>query len=118
MRILDIDGNEIANPDFSSGYTKEESILIAHHDAIEAVREEGHFEVVAEYPETGGKDVKWVVDVPAVKAQEAWDEYEDILRYIPYTDEELAEMNKPSQLDVIEAQVTYTAMMTDTLLEV
>ena len=25
---------------------------------------------------------------------------------------------KPSQLDVLEAQVTYTAMMTDTLLEV
>lgn len=25
---------------------------------------------------------------------------------------------KPSQLDIIEAQVTYTAMMTDTLLEV
>jgi len=24
----------------------------------------------------------------------------------------------PSQLDIIEAQVTYTAMMTDTLLEV
>ena len=26
--------------------------------------------------------------------------------------------NTPSQLDIIEAQVTYTAMMTDTLLEV
>ena len=26
-------------------------------------------------------------------------------------------VNTPSQLDVIEAQVTYTAMMTDTLLE-
>lgn len=25
--------------------------------------------------------------------------------------------NKPTQLDIIEAQVTYTAMMTDTLLE-
>ena len=25
---------------------------------------------------------------------------------------------EPSQLDIIEAQVTYTAMMTDTLLEV
>lgn len=25
---------------------------------------------------------------------------------------------KPSQMDIIEAQVTYTAMMTDTLLEV
>lgn len=27
-------------------------------------------------------------------------------------------IEKPSQLDIIEAQVTYTAMMTDTLLEV
>lgn len=31
---------------------------------------------------------------------------------LPITEE------KPSQLDIIEAQVTYTAMMTDTLLEV
>lgn len=30
----------------------------------------------------------------------------------------VAEVEKPSQLDRIEAQVTYTAMMTDTLLEV
>lgn len=28
------------------------------------------------------------------------------------------ETTKPTQLDIIEAQVTYTAMMTDTLLEV
>lgn len=28
------------------------------------------------------------------------------------------ESTEPSQLDIIEAQVTYTAMMTDTLLEV
>lgn len=28
------------------------------------------------------------------------------------------EITEPSQLDIIEAQVTYTAMMTDTLLEV
>ena len=28
------------------------------------------------------------------------------------------ERNEPTQLDIIEAQVTYTAMMTDTLLEV
>ena len=38
------------------------------------------------------------------------------------TDEEMAELyepptSTPSQLDIIEAQVTYTAMMTDTLLE-
>lgn len=34
----------------------------------------------------------------------------------PLPVEELIE--KPSQLDILEAQVTYTAMMTDTLLEV
>lgn len=41
------------------------------------------------------------------------------------TTEEIAEqelknkpIEKPSQLDIIEAQITYTAMMTDTLLEV
>lgn len=122
MRILDINGNEILNPDYSLGYVVEEKLFIAHHDAVEAVKEVGHYEVIAEYPETGGKDVEWVVDIAAVEAAEAWDEYEDILRYIPYTEEELAqieaERNKPSQLDIIEAQVVYTAMMTDTLLEV
>ena len=36
-----------------------------------------------------------------------------------YTIEEVADpASEPSQLDIIEAQVTYTAMMTDTLLEV
>ena len=118
MRILDINGNEITNPDLSLGRLEEEKLFVAHHEAVEEVPEAGHYKVIAEYPETGGKDVEWVVDVPAVEAQEAWDEYEDILRYIPFTEEELEALNKPTQLDVIEAQVTYTAMMTDTLLEV
>ena len=33
-------------------------------------------------------------------------------------DDGVEEDSTPSQLDIIEAQVTYTAMMTDTLLEV
>ena len=33
-------------------------------------------------------------------------------------DDGIEEDTTPSQLDIIEAQVTYTAMMTDTLLEV
>lgn len=90
MRVLDVNGNEILNPDYSLGYVVEEKILIKHHDAVEAVEEIGHHEVIAEYP-NGGKDVRWVVDVEAVKAVEAWDEYEDIMRYIEYTEEELAE---------------------------
>lgn len=61
-----------------------------HHDAVEGVEEVGHWETVREYPETGGKDVEWVVDVPGVEARGAWDEIEEIMLYVPYTEEELA----------------------------
>lgn len=56
------------------------------------MEEQGHWETVAEYPETGGKDVQWVVDAPGVEAREAWDEEETYWLYIPYTEEELAQM--------------------------
>lgn len=74
--------------DFSAGTLNEESILVAHHEAVEACSEEGHYEVIAEYP-NGGKDVEWIVDVPAVEAKEAYDEYETILRYTPLTEKDL-----------------------------
>ena len=37
--------------------------------------------------------------------------------YNPLLKEEIDVVEKPSQLDIIEAQITYTAMMTGTLLE-
>lgn len=88
MRIFDENDIEILSPDLSKGYLKEDSLFIMHHDAIEAVEESGHYETIAVYP-NGGKEVAWVVDVPGVEAREAWDEYEDILRYVPYTEIEL-----------------------------
>lgn len=47
--------------------------------------------------------------------------YEDCLLYHAYTAQELEKQQngqQPSQLDRVEAQAVYTAMMTDTLLEV
>lgn len=97
MRIIDQKGTEITAPDLSLGRLAMESVFIAHHDAVEAVEEQWHYETIAEYP-NGGRDVQKVTDVPGVEAKAAWDEYEDILRYIPYTPEELAEMaSKPSR---------------------
>jgi len=90
MRIFDEKENEIFEVDYTKGRTLNVRILVAHHEAVEAVKEQGHYETVAEYP-NGGKDVKWVVDVAAVEAKEAWDEFEDILRFIPFTTKELAE---------------------------
>lgn len=88
MRIFDENGIEIESPDLEKGYLKNDSLLIMHHEAIKAAEEVGHYEVIAEY-DNGGKDVEWIVDIPGVEAKEAWDEYEDILRYIPYTETEL-----------------------------
>ena len=63
-----------------------------HHDAVEGAPEVGHWHTVREYPETGGKDVEWIVDVPGVEARGAWDEIEDIMLYEPYTEEVLAQI--------------------------
>lgn len=109
----------IENPDLTLGYLRPGTRTV-HYDAVEGVTEVWHYETVAEYP-NGGKDIRRVIDVPGVAAQEAWDEEIQIQIYVPYTQEELdrmeAEKKKPTQLDRIEAQALYTALMTDTLIE-
>ena len=75
---------ELKEIDTNKGYLVDDRLLVAHHKAIEPVEEIGHYQVVKEYA-NGGKEVKWVIDTPGVEAQEAWDEYEPINVYIPYT---------------------------------
>ena len=89
MRILDENNVELPSPDLSKGRLVEERLFVSHHPAVEAAAEQWHYETIAKYP-NGGKDIKWVIDVPGVEAKEAWDEYEDIQRYILYTEEQLA----------------------------
>ena len=91
MRILDENNIELAEEEVNLelGYLRPESIISIHHEAIEETKEVGHYEVIAEYP-NGGKDVAWIIDVPGTEAKEAWDEYENIQRYVLYTEEELA----------------------------
>lgn len=110
-RILDAHGNELKyeDIDLNAGKLVDETITV-HHDAVEGVEEVSHVEVLKEYYETGpdgtpvldedghkivfGKDVKTIIDVPGVEAKEAWDEQEEIQRYIPYTAEELDKIAK------------------------
>lgn len=121
MRILD-ENNNVLNENeinYVAGHLVPDTITI-EHPAVESVAEQGHYVTVAEFP-NGGKEVEWVVDVAGVTGCEAWTETEEVMRYVPYTEEELAaleaEKNAPSPLDRIEAQTMYTALMTDTLLE-
>lgn len=88
MKIIDSNGVEISSPDLTKGYLKPDTQII-HHDDVAGVEEVSHYETIREYP-NGGKDVKKVVDVKAVPAQDAYDEEVEVQRYILYTAEELA----------------------------
>lgn len=102
--VYDQQGNLLTEYDLNLGRL-EASFRMEHHPAVEGVEEVWHWEVVREYP-NGGKDVKKVIDVPGVMAQEAWVEEVPIQVYIPYTQEELdaieAEKNKPTDEKRIE----------------
>lgn len=104
MRIFDENDNLLDSYDETKGYLKPDRLFVCHHEAVEAVAEEGHWETIAEYP-NGGKDVDWIVDVPGVEAQEAWDEYEDIYRYVLYTEEELAVIEEEKRKAEEEAEL-------------
>lgn len=105
MEIYNEHMERIDNPDLTLGYLKD-STRTVHHDAVEGVEEIWHYETIREYP-NGGRDVERVVDVPGVKARDAWDEVIPIQIYVRYTQEELeameAERNKPTQEQRIAA---------------
>lgn len=91
MKIIDSNGVEIATPDLTKGYLKQETKTV-HHDAVAGVEEVSHYEYKT-YP-NGGRDRITVVDVPGVAAREAYDEEVDVQRYVLYTAEELAAQEK------------------------
>ena len=104
MKIIDSNGNPIETPDLTKGYLKPETQTI-HHDAVAGVEEVSHYETetlsdgtpAIYYDADGrekGRDVRKVVDVPGVVAQNAYDEEVEVQRYVLYTAEELAAQEK------------------------
>lgn len=113
MRIVDEQGAVVTDPDLEKGKLVQESQPVTFRYEI-TQHEQGHYETVAEYP-NGGKDVEWVVEVPEKGHWVAYDEdgaevetdmvvpddapheieisaMDEWLRYVPYTEDELAEM--------------------------
>lgn len=84
----------IESPDLTKGWLEVKKRTVEHAPII-GVKEVGHLNVIAEYP-NGGKDVAWVVDVPGVEAKEAWTEEVAYQVYHPYTQEELDKMAEPT----------------------
>lgn len=83
---------DLTNATSLNGYFQNDT-LITYHEAIKGQQEEGHYEVIKEYP-NGGKDVIWIVDVPGIEAKDAWEETEEIQIFIEYTEEEKIQKKK------------------------
>lgn len=116
MRVFSEDKiQELKEYDLNKGHLKLDKLFIRHHEAVEEIKEQWHYETIAEYP-NGGKDVSKVIDVPYQAPQEAFDEYEDIYVYIPYTYEELEELNKPSVLEILKREQEVTAQAVQDLI--
>ena len=116
MRVFNEDKTqELKEYDLNKGHLELDKLFIRHHKAVEEIKEQWHYETIAEYP-NGGKDVSKVIDVPYQAPQEAFDEYEDIYVYISYTDEELEELNKPSELEILKREQEATAQAVQDLI--
>lgn len=116
MRVFNEDKTqELKEYDLNKGHLKLDKLFIRHNEAVEEIKEQWHYETITEYP-NGGKDVSKVIDVPYQAPQEAFDEYEDIYVYIPYTYEELEELNKPSELEILKREQEVTAQAVQDLI--
>lgn len=91
MRILNVDNQEVQNPDLTKGYLKKETIVLVHHPEIK--EQQPTYEVVEIQPGLSERRIK----TPWIPAKGAWDETEEIERYIEYTPEELAEQERQRQ---------------------
>lgn len=153
MKIFDESlTTELKNPDLEKGRLEPARHLVEHHEAVERVFHLEVMEGTVSLENPNG--LRHEVEDVAAKA--AWDEWEDVQKYVPYTEEELAKIaadkkaeeerkaaeaeemrkmqeaaekeaaekaaaeaeqaEKIARIDAIDAQVTYTAMMTDTLM--
>ena len=94
MRIIDGAGLEIESPDESLGRLVADRLLIAHHEAEPERRrvEVFDYDNPVYVAPNGGKIVNTIVEREYSPPKDAWDEYEDVLRYVPYTPDELAAM--------------------------
>lgn len=95
MRIVDSQGNELTNVDYDKGTTEPHKLLIAHHDAVEP--QEAVYDTVFVSKGEKGDLYEFRLVTPAVYGEEAWDEYEDVLLYTPYTAEQLADIAKKKE---------------------
>lgn len=115
------------NLDLEKGYLKPDKLVTAHHEATSFVKGKTAQEIanelttqgktieigydglpylVVEEHEGGGRSVEEIKAEPDVPAKDAYDDYEDIQVYVPYTEAELTEHNERKELASLEKWFT------------
>lgn len=110
MRVLnEAKTQELHDFDLTAGKLIEDKVLLKHHDAVAAVagktaeqqaqeleatgrqvvRKNGEVFSVEKVYENGGRVLNEIKDIEPVEAKKAWDEYEDVYVFVPFTAEEL-----------------------------
>ena len=92
MRILNSDKTQELSRDeidLEKGHLVSDKLFVGHHEAVEA-SDAKYADRVERLP-NGSTQVWKDLISPAVEAKDAYDEYEDIQVYVPYTDDELKE---------------------------
>ena len=112
MIVVDKNNNTITEYDLDLGYLEPDKRYVRHHNKKELIPEKGHYEILHEYP-NGGQDLIWVIDEPGQKEEDAWDEYEDVQRYIEYTEAELSQR----RIDELKMKLFETDYITSKIVE-
>lgn len=99
---------ELLSYDKNLGYLKSDKLFIKHHEEQPYIADKGHYETIKEY-ENGGKDVKFIIYEKGQEYNAAYDEYEDIYVFVPYTEIELMQ-NKIIELKSLLAETDYKAI--------
>lgn len=104
MRVYDeTKSYELTVYDLEQGKLITDKLFIAHHPEQAEIPAVKHREV-KRFP-NGGASAEWVIDVPAVPAKPAWDEYEDIMVYVPFTEADL-EAKRANEIKVRLAELS------------
>lgn len=119
---------ELEEYDLTAGKLVADKLFVRHHEAVPEVvaktveekvaayqangqsveQHNGtYYLVVAQYP-NGGKDIEEIFPTEAVPAQEAYDEYEDIYVYTPYTEQDLAAIAANKAISEAKAYLSKT----------
>lgn len=92
MKIYNVDKTQELNKnelDLEKGYLKSDKKFVKHHEAVES--RDAVYKDRIEKLANGSTQVWKDIVTPSVEAKEAYDEYEDIQVYVPYTSVQLEE---------------------------